>query len=258
MGDIAAGDSIPGRLNENEPTDWEAADLEPEEARRLVDALAEVKKPPFQVVQGVVDHNWTFAIGHFPSEIPSDEEPPVRLDEHAEVIPIDEFLGRYSPQRQEVKIFRRGIEQAASRLSLPPQDITFLIRLHEWAHALLHLGLPEENRLRVTEDDKLWPETLAKATAAFHALESGLHERLAQLIVHHAVQSLRSEAKHLEAQKLLDRLAQTFQQLTQHAPNDYRIDKYTAVPRSKFVKSIELLKSGGLVGLTAWETVITW
>jgi hypothetical protein len=223
-----------------------------------MDALAEVMKPPFQVVQAVVDHKWTFAVGHCPSELESDEEPPVRLDDRAELIPIDGLLGLYTPERQEIKIFSQGIERTAKLLGLREPDITLVVRLHEWAHALLHVGLLEEDRLRVTRDETLWPGTLAAATAAFHSLEPGLHERLAQLIVHHAMRSLRLAATLPQAQTALDRTAEAFEQLMQHAPSDYRIQKYAHVDREKIVTSIGLLKSRGLVGLATWDTVITW
>jgi hypothetical protein len=231
--------------------------MEPTEARSFVDALAEVMKPPFQVVQAVLDHNWTFAIGHSPGEVQSDEEPPVRLAERADIIPIDGVLGVYTPERQEIKVFKRGIEDAAKRLSLREQDITLIVRLHEWAHALLHLGLPEDDRLRVTRAEASWPDTLASATAKFQRLESGLQERLAQLIVHHRLQSLRSAAVVPEAQNALDHISLAFSKLMQHAPIDYRIEKYTSVSRKKVVTSIGLLKGGGLIGLAAWDTVIT-
>jgi len=63
--------------------------MQPEELSTFVDALTEVWKPPFQIVQSVVDYRWTFPINHCPAELQSDEEPPVRLDERAEIIPID-------------------------------------------------------------------------------------------------------------------------------------------------------------------------
>jgi hypothetical protein len=171
-----------------------------------VDTLAEVLKSPFQIVQAVVDHNWTFAINHFPREVQSDEKPPVRLDARADIIPIDEVLGIYMPERQEIKIFKRRIEDAAKRLSLHEQDTVLIVRLHEWAHALFHLGLPENERFRVTRDEASWPETLVSATAKFYSLDRGLRERLVQLIVYHGLQSLRSSAATPEGQNVLDRL----------------------------------------------------
>jgi hypothetical protein len=68
----------------------------------------------------------------------------------------------------------------------------------------------------------------------------------------------RSAATIPEAQNALDRIAVSFQTLSRHAPIDYRIERYTSVSRKRVVSSLELLKTGGLVGLAAWDTVITW
>ena len=229
-----------------------------QEAQAVVDALVEVLKPPFQVVQAVVEQRWTFPINHYPGEQQSDEEPPIRLGERAEVFPIDGLLGIYSAERQEITIFMRGIKDVATRLGLREQDVTIIVRLHEWAHALLHLGLPDTERVRVTRDEAVWPDTVAAATAWFDLQEVGLHERLAQLIVHHGLTSLRSAAVAPAAQNALDRVAAAFEKVTRHAPSEYQIEKYTSVSRRKVVTSIELLKFGGIVGLPAWDTVITW
>jgi hypothetical protein len=232
--------------------------VEPDKARRFVESLAEVSQPPFQVVEAVVGHRWSFAMRHSPSERASDEEPPVRLDEHADIIPIDGLLGLYAPERQEITIFNQGIVRVAQRLSLSVPDTTFAVRLHEWAHALLHVGLAEEARRRVTQDDSAWPAALAAATAQFLSFESGLHERLAQLLVHHGLQTMRAGAKVPEAQAALDRRAAAFERLTQHAPADYHIHRYLQASSDRIVTSIGLLKSRGIVGLTAWDTVVTW
>jgi hypothetical protein len=224
----------------------------------MLDTAREVAKPPFQIVQDVVDRKWTFAIHHFPTEQQSDEEPPFRLGVKADTIPIDELLGRYEPDYQKITIFRRGIKEVAQRLSLGELDITRIVRLHEWAHALIHIGLSQGERLRVTGDEMLWPGLLALGTATFHRLDRGLHERLAQLIVYHGLQSQRSDAIVPEAQQALDRILAAFDMLAQHAPNDYRIERYTSVPRNRIVTSIGLLKDGGLVGFAAWDTVIRW
>jgi len=232
--------------------------MEPDEARRFVDSLAEVSQPPFQVVEAVVGHQWTFAIRHCPAERASDDEPPLRLDEGGDIIPIDGLLGLYRPERQEVTIFNKGIVKVAELLNLGIADITFVVRLHEWAHALLHVGLPQEARVHVTQDESSWPAALAAATAQFQGLESGLHERLAQLLVHHGLRAMRAAAKAPEAQAALGRRAVAFEQLTKRAPADYHIHRYVPMSSERFVKSIGLLKSGGIVGLTAWDTVVTW
>jgi len=232
--------------------------VEADEARRIVESLGEVSQAPFQVVQAVVGNQWTFPVRHGPSERASDEEPPVRLDERTEIIPIDGLLGLYTPVRQEIIIFSKGVAEVARRLDLRAPDVAFAVRLHEWAHALLHVGLSPDDRSRVTKDESLWPATLATATAQFESLETGLHERLAQLLVHHGLRAMRADAKAPEAQAALDRRAAAFEQLTLRAPGDYQIHRYIQVSQERIVTSIRLLKSRGIVGLMAWDTVVTW
>ena len=218
----------------------------------------QVNQAPFQVVQSVVDQRWAFAVRHCPSEQESDEDPPLRPDERAEIFPIDGFLGVYTPEQQQITIFSKGIARAAELLDLEVSDVTMTVRLHEWAHALIHVGLSEQDRLRVTQDESLWPDMLATATASFHRFDRGLHERLAQLLVHHGLRSMRAAATAPEAVAILDRRTRAFERLTQHSPTDYRIDRYLSLGRERIVESIYLLKSGGIVSLAAWDTVVTW
>jgi hypothetical protein len=46
--------------------------------------------------------------------------------------------------------------------------------------------------------------------------------------------------------------------LMRRAPSEYRIEKFENVDKKRILASIRLLKSGGLVGADAWETVLTW
>lgn len=191
-------------------------------------------------------------------EIESDEEPPIHLGVHPDVIAIDGVLGHYNPGTQQITIFTQGINRVAEILDARVADLTLVVRLHEWAHALLHVGLTEGERLRITQDESLWPEYLARATAWFRALDAPLHERLAQLLTYHGLCSLQAEAELPEAEAALERIARVFDRLTRRAPSEYQIDNYTGVSRGRIVSSIRPLKSGTLIGAPAWETVVTW
>ena len=131
------------------------------------------------------------------------------------------------------------------------------MRIHEWSHALLHVGLAERERLRITRDESLWPGCLREATAWFRALDVELHEHLAQLLTHHGLTSLQADAKLPRAHAALARIASTFERLTRRAPAEYQINKYIGVPKHRLVRSIGLLKSRTLIGAAAWEAVVT-
>jgi hypothetical protein len=225
---------------------------------RLLEAMAQVAVPPFQIVEREVNHEWQFAIPHFPSEIESDEEPPIRLGDRVDMIPIDRVLGLYTPATQQITIFHKGILRVADILKVREHDLTFVVQLHEWAHALVHVGLTEADRLRVTRDDSLWPSCLKEATALFEGLDPYLHERLAQLLTFHGLRSMHTAATAQEAKAALERIAETFTKLTQRAPNEYQIDDYVQVSKRRIVQSIRLLKNRSLIGFSAWDTVVRW
>jgi predicted transcriptional regulator len=225
---------------------------------RFLEAISQVLVPPFQVVQQVVNYEWIFPVAHCPSEIESNEEPPIRLGERVDMIPIDGVLGLYSPATQQVTIFRKGVLRVAEILSVREHDLTFVVRIHEWNHALVHVGLLEADRLRVTREDSLWESCLVDATSRFQEIEGELHERLAQLLTFHGLQTMQEAATAPDAKAVLERIANTFMKLTRRASAEYQIDNYTGVPKHRIVKSIRLLKNRSLVGLSAWDTVVRW
>jgi len=225
---------------------------------RLLEATAQVRVPPLQVVQQAVKYEWTFPVGHCPSEIESHEEPPIRLDERFDIIPIDGVLGLYTPATQRITIFRKGILRVAEILNVLEDDLAFVVRLHEWNHALVHIGLLQADRLRVTADDSLWPSCLEEATTLFKELDPELHERLAQLLTSHGLRTMQALSTLPEAKATLERIADSLKKLTRRAPREYQIDEYVEVPKDRIVKSIRLLKSRSLVGLSTWDTVIKW
>jgi hypothetical protein len=218
----------------------------------VLDVLDEIYRPPFQAIQQAVDHRWVFP-NPCPLETESHEEPPIRLVEQADVIEIDGVLGLYNPDAQEITFFLKGIDRVAKILNASPKDLTFVVRLHEWAHALLHVGLQKTER-----DEPLRPEHIARGTAWFRGLDANLSERLPQLLTHHALCWLKDQATLPEARTRLDRIDRAFQELTRRAPDRYQIDKYSGVPKNRIIDSIGLLKSGGLIGADAWATVVTW
>jgi hypothetical protein len=225
---------------------------------QILKILSQFMQPPFQIIQRELSHRWTFAVTHVPSEHISEDEPPVRLEERADRIVIDGLLGQYDPATQSITIFRKGIDGVAKILKARPEDLAFVVRLHEWAHALLHVKFEEGDRLTVTRDESVWPEYLARATDCFQRLDPTLQERIPQLLTHHGLRSLHSDATQLEARVALGRITQSFEELTRRLSAEYQIRDYVAVPKGRLVKSIGLLKNGTLIGAGAWETVITW
>jgi hypothetical protein len=232
--------------------------MDPKDFMTLLDINAQVMRPPFEIIQGGVDRQWAFAMGHTPSETSSEADPPMRLSDVTDEIPIDGVLGQYNPSTQEITIFRKGIGHVAEILRVSPEDLTQVVRLHEWAHALLHLGLQDADRMSVLRDDSQWAELLARLSTWFNALDANLHESLAQLLTREGLRWLRHEATIPEAQAKIDRIEVVFKQLMRRAPSAYQIDEYDSAPKNRIIGSVRLLKNGGLVGADAWDTVVKW
>jgi hypothetical protein len=162
---------------------------------KLLDILEEVLKLPYGVLEREVHHEWSFGPNQYPSEIESNEEPPIRLKNRPDVIEIDGVLGLYDYKTQTITLFVKGIAEVAELLALRPYDLRYVVRLHEWAHALLHLGITAAIRRMVIEDESIWTGYLPSLDSWFRDLEKPLHERLAQLLTHYSLQSLRAEAR---------------------------------------------------------------
>jgi len=57
-----------------------------------IEALAQVCKPPHEIIEKAVDYRWAFG-SVYPSETESDGEPPKHVSERDEVIQVDGVLG---------------------------------------------------------------------------------------------------------------------------------------------------------------------
>ena len=223
-----------------------------------LDVFAEVRRQPFHIIQAAVDHQWIFADGHMPSETFSEADPPIRLTDVTDGIAIDGLLGLYNPSTREITIFRKGVGHVAEILKVSPEDLTQVVRLHEWAHALLHLGLEKADRMSILRDESQWEERLARLNSWFSALDDNLHESLAQLLTREGLRWLRDKATIPDSQAKIDQIQVVFEQLMRRAPSAYQIDKYASAPKNRIIDSVRLLKSGGLVGADAWDTVVRW
>jgi hypothetical protein len=229
-----------------------------DETMDMLDAIIHVYTPAFQVMQAAVAQRWSFAIGHFPSEIRSDSEPPASVDKRSEVIPIDGLLGLYDPASLQITVFQKGIERVSEILGVRASDLDIIVTLHEWAHGLIHLGLTEQERLKVIMEPSSWDTHLATTSAWFRELDPILHERLAQLLTYHGLKDLSGQRTNPKAVPVLERISIAFEQLMRRQSPEYQIQAYLGIPRSRIIESLSLLKDRTLVGASAWDTVIRW
>jgi hypothetical protein len=225
---------------------------------RLLDVASEVRRLPFEVIQGAFNYELTFGDRPFPSEKISKKNPPISLTDRTEEIVIDGTLGFYDSTTKTITIFSKAINRAAEILGVSAIDLTQIVRLHEYAHALLHLGVDKAARRSLMPGDSLSAEHVDRMDSWFKALDPNLHEALAQLLVREGLRWLKDKATIPDAQASIDRLQEVFRRLMQRAPSAYQIDKFDSIEKGRIFGGIRLLKNGGLVGADAWETVVTW
>jgi hypothetical protein len=155
------------------------------------------RNPPFRSLPGL-EHPAIITQAAFeetfrpasPIEVYSDDRPVfVRKSQSEDPwIPIDVLLGCYDPQGRIIKIFHKNVEHFASaKFNCAPRDLEFIVRLHEYAHALIHLGVFWKDELGLIRDypnggETDWNTFLSRRSEAFRSLPDEVHEFLAQLV----------------------------------------------------------------------------
>lgn len=230
-----------------------------EDVEKMVNTLSDILQPPHHLVQEQFRGIYVFGMHHCPGETVSDDDPPVRLRDDAECIPIDGFLGRYTPHDQRITLYNKGIARASEILKVDPHDLKHIVRIHEYAHAIVHLGLTDEENLAILKDENLWPPHLESSTAAFEHIETAVHEKIAQLITLRSIQSQHKNASTEEGKEVLSRIEKIFHQLARRQGPEYQIHDLLDIPHHRIVQSLQLMKGGALSGqFETWKQIISW
>jgi len=213
---------------------------------------------PYQLV-GFRLPDYAFADSHVPGDNVSFDDPPIRIDKNSEIFPIDNVLGRYDPEKQEITVFNKGIDEACGLLGIDKENLVCIVRLHEWAHAFVHIGLTKEQRKQLSKDENLWTHILSDSTDLFNNIEFGLHELLAQLLTYHSLQDTYGKARSEHSKNTIGKIIEAFDQLSLHQPSEYRIGDLRNAPKDRVIKSIDLIKRRWLVGkIEPWRIVVEW
>ena len=125
-----------------------------------------------------------------PTEVYSDARPIfVAPSPEAEgQIPIDILLGCYLSRTRTIKIFCKNIAHFAStEFNCNATDLEVIVRLHEYAHALVHIGLfwKEESGVILgypTGQETNWGVFLHARSKAIRSLTADTREFLAQVL----------------------------------------------------------------------------
>lgn len=135
-----------------------------------------------------------------------------------QLLPIDILYGCYDAVNRSIQIFVDRIRQDAPMFKATPCDLERIVRIHEYTHAIAHLGVPvdyADDHLSTIGSNKLtdWPDFIARRTDWFGRTTSEIHELLAQTITWGI----------LESEPQAERLCEIFERLEERQPSHYRI-----------------------------------
>lgn len=139
-----------------------------------------------------------------------------------ELYPIDVLYGQYDPKSSKITIFEKRITQDAIQVfNCEPADLIAVVRIHEYAHALVHLGINAreiEKQLsdRNSEGETDWEKFRLERDSAFTSLDSDIHELLAQSITWSTLVALKNSSES-------ERLRNTFTALEAKQPVPYKL-----------------------------------
>jgi hypothetical protein len=228
-----------------------------ENPEKVLEILSDIQKVPYQLIERSFDYEYQFQTGEMPKEMFSDDEPPKRLREDAEIIPIDEYLGLYEPDKMQITIFKKGIEEAVEILKCKSSDLTYIVRLHEWSHGLVHVGLSKDDMAKVSRDNNYLNEQFRIMNHVFRSIDDRLHEHLAQLLTYQSLNTLHKEARNEESREVIRRISDTFKDLRRRQPPEYQVEDYLGVTQAQLIKSITMLRNQWLKGVfEAWDMIM--
>ncbi len=132
--------------------------------------------------------------------------------------PIDVLYGSYNPASRTIDIYIDNIYRDAS-LYGDVNDVLQIVRLHEYAHAVVHLGVNFDRavdtlEVRGANGSTDWSIFLDDRTHAFEAIDATAHEFLAQAIALAAIARIPDGRRS-------DRLRATFDAMERRQPPHY-------------------------------------
>jgi hypothetical protein len=230
-----------------------------------LEAQSEIWKAPMHLVGPPTGR--TFAQALQPAETATDEDPP-GWNKREEGWSIEELLGQYSPQKRTITLFNKGIEHAARQLDLSVDGLRYVVRLHEWGHAVFHLGVDSDvnaelARAMVADDDNLMVATAEALLRTYTSVEAYVHEQIAQVITRLALERLRASATFEESKIAIETLLACFETLTTRQPAQYQIRQLRHLGEEQLQRRLQnvigLIREDSVRGnQKTWDTIMAW
>jgi len=148
-----------------------------------------------------------------PIEYFSKDIPPwcPKTPEEDKLLPIDDLYGYYDPKTRTIVIFVNRIDQDASIFGAEADELLEIVRIHEHAHAVVHLGSRADDIHKHLfsfdgSNKTAWLPFLDDRTSWFVGFPTDLHEFLAQALTYAAILELSAPQRREKLRRVFDSL----------------------------------------------------
>jgi len=160
-------------------------------------------------------------VEHFSNQLPIWVPPPPDDDQ---LRPIDILYGKYDPRAKSIEIYIDRIRQDAKTFRAESDELLEIVRIHEYAHALVHLGVNVPDGRAVLSDygsgtKTDWSKFASPRDAAFGTLTPESHDLLAQAITWACLVDLGNPLRR-------QRLQEVFNALEAKQPAHYKLSTH--------------------------------
>ncbi|HRP37473.1 MAG TPA: hypothetical protein PLS50_06730 [Candidatus Dojkabacteria bacterium] len=177
-----------------------------------------------------------FIMTNFP--VPEKSEELCRvINETDDEFPIDELLGKYIAEENRIIIYSEAIRQISNILKVTESQITYIVELHEHAHAAVYQGIPSE--LIVDKQNNY----LVNQKTLLGTISPEIHERLAQLITWQVLQGEMENETNAEFKEWYVDTLKVFDILESKQPPCYHITGLKTIETKRVLSAYAHLKS---------------
>lgn len=136
--------------------------------------------------------------------------------------PIDVLYGCYIHGKRAIEIYIKRIEQDVHLYSCDAAELTFIIRIHEYAHALHHLGVGWRDAGQAMTNYDVdgrtdWASFKNGRDVVYSSITTRCHELIAQAVTYASISQFPDSG-------VAGRLIEVFDSLEQRQPSQYRLN----------------------------------
>lgn len=155
-----------------------------------------VKRHP-RLIMEITSSNWFNNVSIIEESSDDIKNELNEMIEREEPIPIDTILGEYLYNEGKIVIYKKSIELFSQHFGLEVKHVEFIVRLHEYAHAIFHLGS------QALEPEAEIDVFIKERVKIFQCIPNHFHEWLAQCLCYSAILMEKLNAEKITFSKMM-------------------------------------------------------